>query len=405
MNNKTRNYIIALGLLLLLLIGIIFYVLFRSDIGPFGPKEPEIGGFPDTDGGGGYTLPPIDGGTRPPYGQGLTEGEKKLLVQISKDPVIGSTIRKDKILYFKRGLGHIFSSPFDGSVEEERLIALSVPNIIDVLWSPSRANVIIADLNDTTARRFWVHFTSTSTIEKGLFPDEITSVQFSPAEEKIAGIVKNTALYTVVTATPQGKSLKTILQTSMPDIELSWASKTLLGLQTRSSAFIPSILQTVPVSGGVASVLLADVRGLDVLWDTNSQRFITLEVAREGKSPTLVLRDRRTPNTGRELSFQTMPEKCVWSSTATSTIYCAIPLNLGIDPLPDSWWQGKVSFNDSLWKIDINTGEASSLLESGMFDITRPILSPKEDYIFFINKKDSMLWSLRLTDTATSTAN
>ncbi|MEK7630749.1 MAG: hypothetical protein AAB417_01850 [Patescibacteria group bacterium] len=414
MNNNTRNYIVALGFLLLVLVGIIFYFILRSDIGPFGGGGTgggDGGGLPDTggtdggSGGGGDAIfpPKNEGGDQVTTTPPLTADEIGRLVQISKDPVVGATIRKDELLYFKRGTGHIFASSFNGLKPEERLTNFSIPNIMDASWSPSRAYTLVTALNEITVRRFWIHLTGTSTIESGLFDDKIVSPKFSPTEEKIAGIIKNGSLYTVVITTPQGKTPKTVFQTSLPNPELSWVSKTLLALQTRSTAFIPSILQTIPTTGGGASTILADVYGLDVLWDTGSNKFLTLEVKGDGKRPTLVLHDRRTPQQGKELSFKTFPEKCVWSGSATSTVYCAIPWSLGAEPVPDGWWKGKVSFDDSLWKIDINTGDASSLLEGGAFDMTQPMLSPKEDYFFFINKKDSMLWSLRLTDTATST--
>jgi hypothetical protein len=415
MNNSTRNYIIALGFLLLILIGIIFYFILRSDVGPFATPPPDggVGALPDTGGsnnGGGKdgtdtTFPPKNDGTGNIDTPPLTEDEVKRLVQISQDPVVGVTLRGDELLYFKRGTGHIFTSPFNASRPEERLTNFSIPNIMDASWSPSRSYTLVTALNETTVRRFWIHFTGTSTIESGFFPDDIMSPKFSHAEEKIAGIVKNGSSYNLVITSPQGKTPKTILQTALPDLELSWISKTLISLQTRSSAFIPSILQTVPATGGAASTILADIRGLDVLWDTNSNKFLTLEVAGDGKRPALVLRDRRTPYEGKELTFKTLPEKCVWSKTSTSTMYCAIPWSFGSEPVPDGWWKGKVAFDDSIWKIDVNTGDASSLLEGGAFDVIYPILSPKEDYLFFTNKKDSLLWSLRLTDTASSTPN
>ena len=402
-NNKTRNYIIALGILLLIFIGIIFYFILRSNVKPLG--KPSGGGvLPDTSGGGSQTFPPKnDDGSPTITPQPLTASEQQRLVQISKDPVIGATIKKDRLLYFKRETGHIFTSPFDASLPEERLTNFSIPNIINASWSPSRAYTLVTALNETVPRRFWIHFTSTSTIESGFFPENIISPTFSPSEEKLASIARNGSVSTVIITTPQGKTPKTVIQTSLPDLEVSWASKTILALKTRSSAFIPSILQTVSVAGGAASTILGDARGLDVLWNASSNTFITLEVTSDGKRPALVLRDRRAPEQIKELSFKTFPEKCVWSRNAPSTIYCAIPQNLGSEPIPDGWWKGKVSFNDSIWKIDTTTGNASSVLEGGNFDVIHPILSPKEEHLFFINKKDSILWSLRLIDTASST--
>ena len=77
-------------------------------------------------------------------------------------------------------------------------------------------------------------------------------------------------------------------------------------------------------------------------------------------------------------------------------IYCGVPNLIPHLDYPDEWYQGIVSFNDSIWKVNISTGEISLLLEETNTDIIKPFLSPNEDYFIFINKKDNTLWSFKL---------
>ena len=78
-----------------------------------------------------------------------------------------------------------------------------------------------------------------------------------------------------------------------------------------------------------------------------------------------------------------------------------MPRSVDNGEYPDSWYQGVVSFNDKIWKVDINTNSSELIFdfqtESGKdFDVIEPFLSDDDEYLFFINKKDLSFWSLSL---------
>jgi len=99
------------------------------------------------------------------------------------------------------------------------------------------------------------------------------------------------------------------------------------------------------------------------------------------------------------INAQTLPkEKCIWSEKEIDVVFCAVPINLIRGDFPDVWYQGKYFFNDGLVKINTNDFSITTLLEPNtetkeILDITNLQISPKEDYLMFINKQDLTLWS------------
>ena len=65
---------------------------------------------------------------------------------------------------------------------------------------------------------------------------------------------------------------------------------------------------------------------------------------------------------------------------------------------PDSWYQGTVSFNDAIWKIDAGTGTTTKITTGaeGLIDATDLAITPDNSYLFVVNKIDGSLWSLDL---------
>lgn len=90
-----------------------------------------------------------------------------------------------------------------------------------------------------------------------------------------------------------------------------------------------------------------------------------------------------------------LADKCAWVSS--ENILCGATASLGTS-LPDSWYQGSVSFNDYLLSFDAKTGVANtiSLMGNGEvseeIDLYHPIASKNGRYLMFTNKKNGSLW-------------
>ncbi|MEK7471202.1 MAG: hypothetical protein AAB623_00955 [Patescibacteria group bacterium] len=101
------------------------------------------------------------------------------------------------------------------------------------------------------------------------------------------------------------------------------------------------------------------------------------------------------------LVVKTLAEKCVWNKNSDA-IYCGVPKSISGTQYPDSWYQGEVSFSDQIWKIDIKTKNATMIADPATMvggediDSIKLALDDGENYLFFVNKKDSFLWELEL---------
>lgn len=122
----------------------------------------------------------------------------------------------------------------------------------------------------------------------------------------------------------------------------------------------------------------------------------------EGRGNVLKLFSENTENgEGRPIQLSTLPEKCVFGNLDESIIYCGAPSANAPGEYPDDWYQGQVSFRDSVWRVDLDTGEITALYffeseREGVFDIVDLTITEDEEFLLFKNKRDLTLWSLDL---------
>ena len=218
----------------------------------------------------------------------------------------------------------------------------------------------------------------------------------APGEERMAYLVPANDTYAVVTALPDNTKQKTVGSVPIPDFLLSWPTTNIISLQTKASALAPGYLYTLNPSNGVLAKVIGDVPGLTALWSPSGKRLLYSESSQEGKVIKLQYLSRETGLT-KQVELTTLPEKCVWSKKNDAVVFCAIPQldATARAQLPDDWWQGNIAFNDALWQINLDTGLKKMLLPTSAFDATNLFVSEDESFLFFTDKKENLLWSLK----------
>ena len=112
----------------------------------------------------------------------------------------------------------------------------------------------------------------------------------------------------------------------------------------------------------------------------------------------------RTLSTGQNsgLSFDPYPERCVWGNAATTTLYCATPLEYVAPNYLDLWHAGSATTPEGLVAYTFPSGRSSILAlpgdsEGGVGSTIDTIsLSPDEKYLLFVRRGDRSLWGVRL---------
>lgn len=223
-------------------------------------------------------------------------------------------------------------------------------------------------------------------------PNNISSVDMSPDGTLISYIVPNTtgsSLYTI--------SLdKKITRTDIPLSEwnISYAGKTPL-LVSKPSAYVEGVVLDAQTSART----LAQKTGLMISPSTKNTLYLASMWSRSGLATFYF--DVRTGET-KVLGIRTLADKCVWETSALFTV-CGVPVKLStpVEGLPDDWYQGRVSFSDSLTVISVAEGSPTFTFnveqELGEpVDMENLLLDANDTLVAFTNKKDGALWLVNI---------
>ncbi|MCE9549254.1 hypothetical protein K8Q98_02535 [Candidatus Nomurabacteria bacterium] len=174
-----------------------------------------------------------------------------------------------------------------------------------------------------------------------------------------------------------------------------WPNSKMITLTTKPSGTVlgymymidPVVKKLVKVLGDIAGLTtLASPNAKLVVFSNNNLQLSTYDIATKIST---------------SLGVRTLSEKCVWNKLSI-IVYCAVPKSISTAVYPDAWYKGEVSFSDQIWKIDTTNGNTEMLIDPSLVDGGEEVdgiklgLDENEQYLFFVNKKDSILWELKL---------
>ena len=418
MNKKRALLIIIIFALIVLLALIIFYFFFKRESTPYQPTTPpgevtfpigpDLTGGPGGESGATSTAPyQYEYYNRPQTFQ----NERAKLRLISSLPVSGATLFKQNadvfIHYVERANGHIYETIASRDETPYRISKTTIPKIYQAYWVQQGQGVIIRYLKDDVVQTFYARIrpsASTSTeqdLVNGTFlPSGISELAVSPSGERIFYLVRSVGETLGIRSNPDGTQRTQIFSSTVNGWLPVWSGNNVLMLITKPSAGVPGYAYTVNASSGSMKKILGGISGLTLLPDNNA----TSLLYSESKTGGLSIKSLDTrKGIVSEVGITTLPEKCVWGIKRTTIVFCAVPDHISGDAYPDAWYQGVVSFTDNIWKINLETGEATIVLSpqsvaQKTMDITDLVLDESESYLLFTNKKDLSLWLLDLRE-------
>lgn len=179
---------------------------------------------------------------------------------------------------------------------------------------------------------------------------------------------------------------------------LDWPASTTITLLTKPASFVSGVFMAINPNTRVTDRVIGGVPGLTAKLSPDGNSVAYSGAAGQG---VFLGRYHRPTQTVSRLPVQTISDKCGWGSDSI-TLYCAVPKTLPAGSYPEHWYQGKVQFNDNIWQINTSTGEASIIFNPELanirtqFDAVSLTPSASGEQLYFINKRDGLLWSLAI---------
>ncbi len=318
--------------------------------------------------------------------------EEQKLVQLTDFPVISVSLnaKGDKVLFYKKDGGDLFSSDFRGK-EKTEVSNITIIGLVNALWSNLRDRAAVFYLDDETPKSFLHQGTSTITV----LPPNVKSFSWSPDGKSIAYLLPKNNQLSLVTANSSNGNPRAVFSTPIRDSQISWVGTTTIAFQTAPSGLAEGYLFTYNITTGRFNRILGPFFGLMSLWSPDATKILVSSTKPDGTGLGLSVYS----NTGDPLfSFarKTIPEKCVFINALK--LLCGVPRLLSATSvLPDEYLRGEINTSDTLIEFDLKTQDVKEIMKEGNFDMSNLLLSKEGDYLFFVNRTDGTLWSYRIS--------
>lgn len=378
MINKRLIILIAIITGIVIFVGLILWLLFRTPTEqPLVTEEP----FEEE-----ITTP-----ITPPG-----EEERFTVFKLSDVAVVSPAISGSKVLYYSKLNGNVYETDFEGKNTTAKT-NINIPDIITTVWSYDKSKAINIYKENDVVKKVLFDFVTQKAVQ---LDSRINWVTFAPNKDKIAYQFVDRQLGTnkIATADPSGINFQSIFPIRMENVRVYWPSDDLITITTPTSGLVSGTALSKKISEPASGLnkIINSANGLTIKYSTDGTRLLYSATDSFGHNPALYLTANNLTNT---LNMNTLSDKCAFSQA--NNIYCAVPrLINGSLVLPDDFYKNTANFSDIFFKIDA-TGNRSSILLDPQdlkydFNASDIQISPDENYVVFINKKDGLLYSIKI---------
>jgi hypothetical protein len=324
------------------------------------------------------------------------------------------------VRYMERATGHIFEINTNSPAAAE-ISNATLPKVYEAIFAPGGNSLVARFLSATNPDQILSYYielkdkkqatttpgtvASASANAKTLkdaagayLPIDLRELVMSPSGAKILTLSYTNGGGKISVSSTNGSNVKSVLTHPLREWLLDMIGDGKAVITTKPSAIADGYAYALDVATGSLKKIIGNIAGLTVLPRNDGAALIGAG-SNQGTINTfvyLVEGAKKIP-----LALTTLPEKCAWSNTDKSVVYCAVPEFIPQASYPDVWYQGRLTFTDDLWKINVSSGETNLISNlpkesTQKIDAINLTLSADDSYITFINKVDLTLWGLNL---------
>lgn len=324
-------------------------------------------------------------------GDTLETPSEETLVRITDFPVVSPTLTSsgDGLLFYKKDGGDLYRSDFEGKTQE-KLSNITVVGLIEAVWSPKGDRALVFYLDRETKKAF-LHIGTSSV---AVLPQDIQSVMWLPDGSSFVYTIRRNGQTDIVSADATGKNSRTLATTPLRDLQIAWAGRDAVMLQTPSSGLAEGFIFRLDRRTGTLTKFLGPQFGLTSLWSPDGSRVLLTTTDRNGKNLSLEIVDSRGLGVFSP-TIATLPEKCTW--TDNKTVICAVPQYLPDTAVwPDYYLKGEVITVDRFVRINTDIKQTDDLNLNTLFDSNPLLTTPNANTFFLIDRTDGTLWAVKL---------
>lgn len=319
------------------------------------------------------------------------------IFKLSKTAAVSPAISGEKVFYYSKTDGVVWETDFEGQ-SPRSITNITIPDIISTIWSSDKTLTISAYQEKNITKKTLFDFLTRKATE---LDARIKSISFSPSQNKIAYqmIDTKTDINAIFISDPNGLNSKNIFPVRAENLKIYWPSEDMVAFASAPSGIVQGSAFSKKISdqsSGLAKII-GNIYGLTIKFAPSGNELIYSQTDQYGHSPKLSF--LKSGFLSQDTNLNTLSDKCAFAESGN--IYCAVPrLINGSLVLPDDFYKNTADFSDMFFKIDASANQSAMIMDPGdfkyNFNASDLVVSPDEDYLIFINKKDGLLYSIRL---------
>ena len=339
-----------------------------------------------------------------------TASVQQKVFRVGNGPIVGATVVQytrpttTVARYVQQNNGHVFDLVLDSSGALPKAISnTTIPGVARALWTKKGEGVILQYLDGNTVKTVSLSFppqqsTSTAAVGIKFLPDGIADIVVSPSGGSVAYLLRTQTGMRGYIAGADGSASRELFTLPLKEVSITWPAESRILAYSKPMVGVPGVAFSITTSAG-AVVPLLHASGLSVAADP-AYTYLLYQTS-AGTSPSTYVRTLSTGgNTG--LSFDPAPERCVWGSMATTTLYCATSLQYVPPNYQTAWHLGTADAPEAIIAYTFPGGRSTIVTSPGSDEggvastIDTLSVDASGKYILFVRRGDRSLWGVRL---------